>query len=76
MKRDRQFCKFFALIAPSTQGEVAVEGKNIDFIFGKMQIFVGAHSVTGATLCHFRLKKLQQNGRQHLQLTPAKFCRN
>lgn len=54
MKRDRQFCKFFALIAPSTQGEVAVEGKNIDFIFGKMQIFVGAHSVTGATLCHFQ----------------------
>jgi len=24
----------------------------------------------------FCLQLLQQNGRQHLQLTPAKFCRN
>lgn len=53
MKRDRQFCKFFALIAPSTQGEVAVEGKNIDFIFGKMQIFVGAACSTGGDLMSF-----------------------
>lgn len=58
MKRDRQFCKFFALIAPSTQGEVAVEGKNIDFIFGKMQIFAGTNSTTEGNLMSFSPEKV------------------